>query len=156
MYYRQGGNALLRRGEEMTMQNQRLNVRDGVDSLKSIVDRYNVTFVHGNGPQSGLLLLESAAYEQATGLPQISLDVIDAETEGMIGYLIEQELGPHVPPERGMATVLSQIVVDKNDPAFQNPTKVRDALRAGMRSGIFTYRANVSYIFLATVCWSSL
>lgn len=139
MYYRQGGNALLRRGEEMTMQNQRLNVRDGVDSLKSIVDRYNVTFVHGNGPQSGLLLLESAAYEQATGLPQISLDVIDAETEGMIGYLIEQELGPHVPPERGMATVLSQIVVDKNDPAFQNPTKVRDAHRARMRSGIFTY-----------------
>jgi len=108
----------------MTMENQRLNIQDGVDSLKSIVNRYNVTFVHGNGPQSGLLLLESSAYEQATGLQHMPLDVIDAETEGMIGYLIEQELSPYVPPERGMATILSQIVVDSNDPAFQNPTKV--------------------------------
>lgn len=67
------------------MENQRENIRDGVDSLKSIVDRYNVTFVHGNGPQSGLLVLESAAYEKQTGLKQMSLDVVDAETEGMIG-----------------------------------------------------------------------
>ena len=122
--YTKGGNALLRRGEEMTMANQKFNIRDGVDSLKGIVDRYNVTFVHGNGPQSGLLLLESAAYEKSTGLTQIPLDVIDAETEGMIGYLVEQELAPLIPRERGMATLLSQIVVDKNDPAFQNPTKV--------------------------------
>ena len=91
----------MRRGENMTMANQRFNIRDGVDSLKGIVDRYNVTLVHGNGPQSGLLLLESAAYEKSTGLPQLPLDVIDAETEGMIGYLIEQELSPHVSPERG-------------------------------------------------------
>lgn len=121
----------MRRGEEMSMKNQKFNIRDGVDSLKGIVDRYNVTFVHGNGPQSGLLLLESAAYEKSTGLPQISLDVIDAETEGMIGYLIEQELAPHISPGKGMATILSQIVVDKNDPAFQNPTKVNLNLHDG-------------------------
>ena len=121
----------MRRGENMTMANQRFNIRDGVDSLKGIVDRYNVTLVHGNGPQSGLLLLESAAYEKSTGLPQIPLDVIDAETEGMIGYLIEQELSPHVSPERGMATILSQILVDKDDPAFLNPTKVRFKLDDG-------------------------
>jgi len=81
--------------------------------------------VHGNGPQSGLLVLESAAYEKSTGLEQMSLDVIDAETEGMIGYGLEQAMAPHVPFGRGMATMLSQILVDEKDPAFQNPTKVR-------------------------------
>jgi len=80
--------------------------------------------VHGNGPQAGLLILESAAYEKTTGLKMMPLDVIDAESEGMIGYQIEVALSSHIAPERGMATLLSQILVDKNDPAFQNPTKV--------------------------------
>mmetsp|Transcript_9298 Transcript_9298/g.17740 ORF Transcript_9298/g.17740 Transcript_9298/m.17740 type:complete len:384 (-) Transcript_9298:81-1232(-) len=119
-----GGNALLKRGEQLTMENQRQNILGGVASLKSIITQYRgVTLVHGNGPQSGLLVLESAAYEKATGLPQMSLDVIDAETEGMIGYGLEQALAPHIPPGRAMATLLSQIVVDKNDTAFSNPTK---------------------------------
>jgi carbamate kinase len=73
--------------------------------------------------QSGLLVLESSAYEKQTGLKQMQLDVIDAETEGMIGYLLEQELQKFVRPDRGMATILSQILVDPKDPAFQNPTK---------------------------------
>ena len=81
--------------------------------------------VHGNGPQVGLLMLQSAAYEKSTGLPQIPLDVLDAETEGMVGFLIEQELHRHLNgnSNRGMVTVLSQIVCDPSDPAFDNPTK---------------------------------
>lgn len=118
-----GGNALLRRGEEMTMENQLANITEGVESLKSILSQCKAV-VHGNGPQAGLLILESAAYEKTTGLKMIPLDVIDAESEGMIGYQIEVALSSHIAPERGMATLLSQILVDKNDPAFQNPTKV--------------------------------
>ena len=73
--------------------------------------------------QVGLLVLEGSAYEKETGLEQMQLDVLDAETEGMIGYLLEQEMQPLLPPDRGMATILSQILVDPTDPAFQNPTK---------------------------------
>lgn len=120
-----GGNALLRRGQALTAANQRDNIRAGMASLVAILQRYKgVTIVHGNGPQSGLLVLESAAYEKATGLAALPLDVIDAETEGMIGYGLEQELAPHLPAGRGMATLLSQILVDPDDPAFANPTKV--------------------------------
>lgn len=68
-------------------------------------------------------MLESDAYERQTGLQQISLDVLDAETEGMIGYMIEQELQPFLSPDRGMVTVLSQVVVSPDDPSMSNPTK---------------------------------
>ena len=119
-----GGNALLKRGQEMTMANQRQNIRQGMKSLKEIFDKYKVTMVHGNGPQVGLLVLESAAYEKQTGLQQMELDVLDAETEGMIGYLLEQEIRAHIDPtKRGLCTILSQILVDPDDPAFDNPTK---------------------------------
>lgn len=113
----------MQRGEKMTMENQRKNIRCGMASLQNIVNENTITLVHGNGPQVGLLLLESAAYEKQTGLSQMSLDVLDAETEGMIGYMIEQELHSLVNEDRGMVTVLSQIVVDPEDPSFQNPTK---------------------------------
>lgn len=119
-----GGNALLKRGQEMTIDNQRQNIRTGMASLQNIINDHTVTIVHGNGPQVGLLLLESAAYEKQTGLASSTLDVLDAETEGMIGYLIEQELQSLVTnPDRGMATLLSQIVVDPHDPSLQHPTK---------------------------------
>jgi carbamate kinase len=118
-----GGNALLERGQDMTTENQQDNISSCMASLKGIVRDYKITLVHGNGPQVGLLVLESASYEKETGLKPMHLDVLDAETEGMIGYLIEQEMQTYVGPERGMATILSQIVVDKEDPAFQNPTK---------------------------------
>jgi len=119
-----GGNALLKRKQPMTVENQRLNIREGMESLKSILqNQKNVTMVHGNGPQVGLLVLEGAAYEKESGLEQMQLDVLDAETEGMIGYLLEQEMQAHISPERGMVTVLSQILVDPTDAAFQNPTK---------------------------------
>mmetsp|Transcript_61125 Transcript_61125/g.149640 ORF Transcript_61125/g.149640 Transcript_61125/m.149640 type:complete len:396 (+) Transcript_61125:304-1491(+) len=118
-----GGNALLRRGQKMTQQNQQENIATGIGSLGNIVRGNKVTLVHGNGPQVGLLLLEGAEYQSTTGLQAMSLDVLDAETEGMIGYMIEQELQKYLPPNRGMVTVLSQIVVDPNDPSMLNPTK---------------------------------
>jgi carbamate kinase len=118
-----GGNALLKRKQPMTIDNQRMNIREGLKSLKGILQKNAVTMVHGNGPQVGLLVLEGAAYEKESGLEQMTLDVLDAETEGMIGYLLEQEMLPFLPPDRGMATILSQILVDPKDPAFQNPTK---------------------------------
>jgi hypothetical protein len=118
-----GGNALLKRKEKMTMENQRNNIREGIRSLAPIVQNNTVTLIHGNGPQVGLLVLEGAEYEKQTGLEQMRLDVLDAETEGMIGYMIEQELHPYLDADRPMATLLTQIVVDPTDPAFQNPTK---------------------------------
>lgn len=118
-----GGNAMLKRGEEMTVANQRKNIKDGVASLAPVVNANKVTLVHGNGPQVGLLMLEGDSYEKQTGLEQMSLDVLDAETEGMLGYLIEQELQSYIAKDRGMVTVLSQIVCDPNDPSMLNPTK---------------------------------
>jgi carbamate kinase len=118
-----GGNALLKRGQDMTMANQRDNIASCMASLKDVVRDYNITLVHGNGPQVGLLVLESALYQKETGLEPIELDVLDAETEGMIGYLIEQELQTYIGTARGMATIVSQILVDPQDPAFENPTK---------------------------------
>ena len=96
-----GGNALLKRGEKMTIKNQQKNIESGIASLKGVVNENKVTIVHGNGPQVGLLLLESDSYEKQTGLEQISLDVLDAETEGMIGYMIEQELQSYIDKDRG-------------------------------------------------------
>ena len=105
------------------MDNQRRNIEEGMKSLKGLLDEHTVTIVHGNGPQVGLLFLETTAYQKESGLEAIKLDVLDAETEGMIGYLLEQTIQKYIPGTRGMATVLSQIIVDPSDPAFQNPTK---------------------------------
>ena len=121
-----GGNALLQRGQKMTIENQKKNIADGMSSLKNIIVNHpKVTIVHGNGPQVGLLVLQVDEYQKQTGLvdKEMKLDVLDAETEGQIGYLLESELAKYIPQNRGMATVLSQIVVSEKDPAFRNPTK---------------------------------
>jgi carbamate kinase len=115
-----GGNALLRRGQEMSVGNQRANVAVACDHLAPIATRHELVISHGNGPQIGLLALEEAAYEEA---PDAPLDVLGAETQGMIGYLIEQELGNRLPFEKPLATLLTMIEVDPDDPAFDNPTK---------------------------------
>ena len=115
-----GGNALLRRGEPMTAENQRRNVRIAAEALAPIAMEHQLVVGHGNGPQVGLLALQGAAYAKVETYP---LDVLDAETEGMIGYIIEQELGNLLPFERPFATLLTMIEVDPHDPAFQNPTK---------------------------------
>ena len=115
-----GGNALLRRGEPMTADNQRANIRIATEQIAKIYAGNELVIAHGNGPQVGLLSLQAAAYTQVSPYP---LDVLGAETEGMIGYIIEQELGNLLDFEVPFATLLTQVEVDANDPAFQNPTK---------------------------------
>jgi carbamate kinase len=115
-----GGNALLRRGEEMTAENQRRNVRVAAEALAPLAPGHQLVITHGNGPQVGLLALQSAAFQQNGSYP---LDVLGAQTEGMIGYMIEQELGNILPFEQPFATILSMVEVDPDDPAFQHPTK---------------------------------
>jgi carbamate kinase len=115
-----GGNALLRRGEAMTAENQRRNVRVAAEALAPLGRDHELVISHGNGPQVGLLALQSAAYEPVTPYP---LDVLGAQTEGMIGYMIEQELGNLLPFEKPFATILSMVEVDPDDPAFRHPSK---------------------------------
>ncbi len=114
-----GGNALLRRGEPLDAAVQRANVKVAAEAVAEIAREHQVVVTHGNGPQVGLLALQNEAYTEVGAYP---LDVLDAETEGMVGYILEQELGRHLPRER-LATLLTQIVVDPHDPAFSAPTK---------------------------------
>ena len=114
-----GGNALLRRGEALDAAAQRANVKIAAEAVAGVAAHHQVVLTHGNGPQVGLLALQNAAYPAVAPYP---LDVLDAETEGMVGYLLEQELGRHLPRER-VATLLTQIVVDPTDLAFTHPTK---------------------------------
>ena len=115
-----GGNALLRRGEPLTAENQRANARTACEALAPVALEHELVISHGNGPQVGLLALQGAAYTPVEAYP---LDLLGAQTEGMIGYLIQQELGNVLPFERPLATLLTQIEVDPADPAFANPTK---------------------------------
>jgi carbamate kinase len=115
-----GGNALLRRGEPMTADRQRRNIRIAASALAEIAQQHQLVISHGNGPQVGLLALQAAADSTVAPYP---LDVLGAETEGMIGYLLEQELGNLLPPEQPVATILTMVEVDPNDPAFQHPSK---------------------------------
>jgi carbamate kinase len=115
-----GGNALLKRGEPMTAEAQRGNVKTAAPALASVAGRHQLVLSHGNGPQVGLLALQAAAYTEVEAYP---LDVLGAQTEGMIGYVLEQELGNLLPVEVPFATILTMIEVDPTDPAFEDPTK---------------------------------
>ena len=115
-----GGNALLRRGQAQTAENQRENVRIAAQALAPVAMEHQLVIGHGNGPQVGLLALQGAAYGKVETYP---FDVLGAQTEGMIGYMIEQELGNLLPFERPLATLLTMVEVDPQDPAFKNPTK---------------------------------
>jgi carbamate kinase len=115
-----GGNALLKRGEPMTAEAQRHNVKTAAPALASVAGTHQLVLSHGNGPQVGLLALQAAAYTEVEAYP---LDVLGAQTEGMIGYVLEQELGNLLPVEVPFATILTMIEVDPTDPAFKDPTK---------------------------------
>ncbi len=115
-----GGNALLKRGEPMTADNQRINVRSAAPALASVAKEHQLVLSHGNGPQVGLLALQAAAYTEVEAYP---LDILGAQTEGMIGYVLEQELGNAMPPDAPLATLLTMVQVDVDDPAFDDPTK---------------------------------
>jgi carbamate kinase len=114
-----GGNALLRRGELADVETQRRNVTRAASALAVLAREHELVVTHGNGPQVGLLALQAEAYK---GIHPYPLDVLGAETEGMIGYMIEQGLN-YALPDREAATLLTQVVVEPDDPAFAKPTK---------------------------------
>mmetsp|Transcript_9770 Transcript_9770/g.29701 ORF Transcript_9770/g.29701 Transcript_9770/m.29701 type:complete len:322 (+) Transcript_9770:189-1154(+) len=110
-----GGNALLRRGEEPTEEVQRKNAEVAAQAIAKVIKAgYRVCVTHGNGPQVGMLALK---------MPEVKLDVLDAQTEGAIGYLLEAELNNALNNEKTVVTLLTQVVVNEKDPAFKNPTK---------------------------------
>ena len=115
-----GGNALIKRGQPMSADVQRTNVRTAAQGLARVARDHQLIVSHGNGPQVGLLALQAAAYPDVEPYP---LDILGAETQGMIGYLLEQELGNVLPFEVPLATILSMVEVDPDDPAFGDPTK---------------------------------
>ena len=115
-----GGNALLQRGQPMTAAAQHANVRIAAAALADLARDHRIVVAHGNGPQVGLLALQGAAYDPAKPWP---LDVLGAQTDGMIGYLIEQELMNALPDGSRCATLLSRVEVDANDPALEAPSK---------------------------------
>jgi len=115
-----GGNALLKRGQPLTPENQLENIRIAATQLARVADGNQLVVTHGNGPQVGLLALQAAAYDAADAFP---LDVLGAQTDGMIGYLLEQELANRLPAARTVATLLTRVEVDPQDPAFHHPSK---------------------------------
>lgn len=115
-----GGNALLKRGEPMTAEVQRANVRKAAEALAALARQHDIVVAHGNGPQVGLLALQAAAYKEVAPYP---LDILGAESVGMIGYLVEQELTNALPADTKLATLLTQIEVHSDDPAFDKPEK---------------------------------
>ncbi|OOF37000.1 carbamate kinase [Rodentibacter mrazii] len=118
-----GGNALLKRGEPMTAQNQSANIRIAAEQLAKIKQENELVISHGNGPQVGLLALQHAAYHaQDTKIEPYPLDVLVSQTVGMIGYMLQQEL-TNLLPQTPTITVLSQVIVDPKDPAFEKPSK---------------------------------
>ena len=114
-----GGNALLKRGERLTAANQRTNVRAACHALAPIALEHGLVISHGNGPQFGLLALRGSAH---TAVDLYPLDILGAQTDGMIGYMIEQELGNELRRDARIASLLTMVEVDADDPAFENPT----------------------------------
>lgn len=114
-----GGNALLQRGEALTAENQYRNIASAVPALARLACSYRLAIVHGNGPQVGLLALQNLAWKEVEPYP---LDVLVAESQGMIGYMLAQSLSaqPQMPP---VTTVLTRIEVSPDDPAFLQPEK---------------------------------
>jgi carbamate kinase len=115
-----GGNALLRRGQALSADNQPDNIRRAAAQLARVASAHELVLTHGNGPQVGLLALQSAAYAAVETYP---LDVLGAQTDGMIGYLLEQELANLLPATRTVTTLLTRVEVNPRDPAFEHPTK---------------------------------
>ena len=114
-----GGNALLKRGEPLEADIQRKNIVLAAKTIAQLTQQWRVVLVHGNGPQVGLLALQNSAYDRVTPYP---LDILGAESQGMIGYMLQQALKNQL-PQREISVLLTQVEVDPDDPAFHNPTK---------------------------------
>ena len=115
-----GGNALLKRGEPLTMEAQWQNTRVAARALEGIARNHQLVLTHGNGPQIGLLAMQSVTSKDIEPYP---LHVMGAATAGMIGYMIEQELGNLLGYDVPIATILTRVEVDLDDPEFSNPSK---------------------------------
>ncbi len=122
-----GGNALLRGDQKGTIQEQEQNAKETCEKLLTLINRgYNVVLTHGNGPQVGNILLANAAGNQVYGLPEMPLDICVAYSQGFIAYVLEQQLRNVLRAndlDRDIISIVTQVMVDKDDPAFQNPTK---------------------------------
>ncbi|EKY5004151.1 carbamate kinase [Citrobacter amalonaticus] len=114
-----GGNALLKRGEPLEADIQRKNIVLAAKTIAQLTQQWRVVLVHGNGPQVGLLALQNSAYDR---VPPYPLDILGAESQGMIGYMLQQALKNQL-PQREISVLLTQVEVDPDDPAFHNPTK---------------------------------
>ncbi len=114
-----GGNALLQRGEPLESDLLRKNVKVAATVIAKAAEEHDIVIAHGNGPQVGLLALQADAYKKVHPYP---LDILDAESQGMIGYLLQQEIGNYL-QSKSVATLLTQVLVDAKDPAFQSPSK---------------------------------
>ena len=115
-----GGNALLRRGQPLEADLQWQNVKVAASAIAELIrEGHEVIICHGNGPQVGLLALQSEAYEEVRSYP---LDVLDAESQSMIGYMLQQSLHNEL-PDKEVVTIVTQVEVNSSDPAFQKPTK---------------------------------
>jgi len=119
-----GGNALIRKGQEGTVDQQFKNLAVPIRQVARLSRHYRIIITHGNGPQVGNLLLQQESCEE---VPQLPLEILVAQTQGQIGYMIEStldselmDLGIHVKP---LISLITYVVVDENDPAFENPCK---------------------------------
>ncbi len=122
-----GGNALLKSGQKGTISEQEANIFEACEDVADLLDQgYNLVIGHGNGPQVGNVMLQHEAGFKVFDIPKQPMDICVAETQGSIGYMIEQQMR-NVLFERGIKkniiTIITQVIVDENDPAFKNPTK---------------------------------
>lgn len=122
-----GGNALLRSDQKGTIDDQESNAYDTAERLLTLIRAdYNIVVTHGNGPQVGNILLSNTAGNKLYGLPDMPLDIAVAYSQGFIGYVIEQQLRNVMKAndlDRDIISIITQVLVDKNDAAFANPTK---------------------------------
>ena len=122
-----GGNAILRGDQVGTIEEQEENTSKTIANLLFLIrDGYDLIITHGNGPQVGHLLLKNDAGRNLYNLPPMPLDICVAESQGDIGYMIERMLRNILTKnklEKDILTIVTQVVVDKNDPALKNPTK---------------------------------
>ncbi len=122
-----GGNALLQSGQKGTIDDQEANAKATSECLVKLLKRgYNIVITHGNGPQVGNIMLANTAGEKMFGVPEMPLDICVAYSQGFIGYMIEQQLKNVLEAhdmERDIITITTQVLVNKDDPAFERPTK---------------------------------
>jgi len=122
-----GGNALLRSDQKGTIDEQENNAFQTSEKLIKLLNHgYNIVITHGNGPQVGNIMLANAAGKKVHGLPEMPLDICVAYSQGFIGYIIEQQLRNVLQAhdmDRDIITIITQVLVNKDDPAFKNPTK---------------------------------